>query len=133
MPTERQKQRQSLFRNLLSALWTPSDEKKASPGTFAACKTVKYSEGFILPSFQVEGAGELQLPLSAKDTAKLREVCDQVPLRTGLDTKFGFDVRDCLQPYLQVDASIVSFPATPDFISNIIQPLANKGSGFIGS
>ena len=60
----------------IGALWTSSDAKKYSLETFAACEIVRYSKVFLLKSFHVQGAGELQLPLLAEDTIKLRSICE---------------------------------------------------------
>ncbi|KAG0586634.1 hypothetical protein KC19_2G105300 [Ceratodon purpureus] len=123
-------QRQQLFIDLAKALWTPSDEKKKKPslGTFALCETVKYSEGFILPSFHVEGLGELRLPLCAEDSSKLRSVCEQAPFGKGSATLVDTRVRRCWQ----VDASKVTFPGVPEFLSKTVQGLAMKAVASMG-
>ena len=114
--------RQRLFSNLLSALWTPAGEKESTPKTFAACGALKNSEQFsILKSFHVDGAGEVRLPLSAKDISTLGGVCEQAPV-------VGSNVGRCLQ----VDASKVTFSGTPEFLPNIIQALATKAVGALG-
>ncbi|KAG0613503.1 hypothetical protein M758_6G108300 [Ceratodon purpureus] len=123
-------QRQRLFIDLAKALWTPSDEKKQEPslGTFALCETVRYSEGFILPSFHVEGVGELRLPLCTEDSAKLRSVCEQAPFGKGSATLVDTRVRRCWQ----VDASKITFPGVPEFLSKTVQGLATKAVASMG-
>ncbi|KAG0569730.1 hypothetical protein KC19_6G112200 [Ceratodon purpureus] len=123
-------QRQQLFIDLAKALWIPSDEKKQKPslGTFALCETVKYSDGFILPSFHVEGVGELRLPLCAEDSAKLRSVCEQAPFGKGSATLVDTRVRRCWQ----VDASKISFPGVPEFLSKTVQGLVTKAVASMG-
>ena len=122
--------KEQLFEDLVHALWTPapSEENKPTLGTFAACRTVKFSEGFILPSFHVEGLGELWLPLSAADTTRLCSVCEQAPFGKGLNTIVNTRVRRCWQ----VDASKLTFPGVPEFLSNTIQQLATKAVGNLG-
>lgn len=120
VPTERAQRQQVL----LDALWSPPERKAPTEGTFAACKVIKYSEGFLLKSFPVEGAGELQLPLSAEGTPKLQSVCEQAPFGKGLATVMDTSVRRCWQ----VDSSKVTFPGTPTFLSDTFQPLAEKMS-----
>ncbi|CAM6088083.1 unnamed protein product [Calypogeia fissa] len=121
--------RQQFFDNLLNALGPRSAEKDStSRGTFAVCETVKYSEGFILKSLHVEGAGELQLPLSEEDVPKLRRVSEQAPFGKGLATLVDTSVRRCWQ----VDASKLSFPGIPEFLSDTIQPLAVKAIRALG-
>lgn len=68
-------QRHRFFKDLLEALWPSADgEKQVIHRTFAASEVLKYSEGFILKFFHVEGVGALELPLSVEDTGKLRSV-----------------------------------------------------------
>lgn len=122
---ERQAPRgQPLFTNLINALRPSSGGKEFTYETFAACETITPSHGFSLPSFYVEGAGEFQLPLAVKDTSRLRGVCERV--------KFGnvrvSKVRRCWQ----VDASKVSFPGMPAFLSETILPLAMEAVGALG-
>ena len=113
----------------VGALRTSSDAEKYSLETFAACETVRYSEVFILKSFHVQGAGELRLPLPAEDTTKLRSVCEQAPFVPASAKLVDTSVWCCWQ----VDASKVSFPKAGDFLSEIIQPLAMKAVGALGT
>lgn len=69
----------------------------------------------------VQGAGNLLLPLSATDVAKLRSVCEQAPHGQGVNTVLDASVRKAWQ----VDASKVSFPDNPQF-SRTIQHIATK-------
>lgn len=125
MTTAEEAPRQQLFRNLHSALWPSANGKAFTHGTFAASETIKPSQGFSLKSLDVEGAGELQLPLSTKDASKLRDICKRRAFRTGAEDRTA---RRCWQ----VDASKVSFPGTPTFLSDIIQTLAVESVGALG-
>ncbi|CAM6100716.1 unnamed protein product [Calypogeia fissa] len=121
-------QRQQFFRNLLQALGPLSEEEKRSQGTFAVCEGIKPSQGFVMRSLHVDGAGELQLPLSEEDTLKLRRVCEQAPFGRGTATLVDPNVRRCWQ----VDASKMSFPGAPTFLSDTIQQLAVRAVSALG-
>ncbi|CAM6099340.1 unnamed protein product [Calypogeia fissa] len=103
--------------------------KEPTQGTFAACKPVEYSQGFILKSFNVEGAGELRFPRSTEDALKLRTVCEEVPVRNGLDITGNTGVG-----HWQVDACKVTFPRTRNFLSTVqsLAVVAVRGLGLDG-
>lgn len=117
-------QRDRFFQRLLKALY----EKEPTQGTFAASGTVQPSEGSTLTSLHVEGAGELQLPLSIADCLKLRRACEQAPFGRGPVTVVDTNVRRCWQ----VDSSKVTFPGAPTFLSDMVQALAVKAVRALG-
>lgn len=122
-------QRRQFFTVLLDAVGPVEEEEDCPLGTFAACEDIKPSQGFaVMTSLQVEGAGELQLPLSATDTVKLRGICEQAPFGRGSTTLVDTSVRRCWQ----VDASKVSFPKAPTFLSDIVQALATEAVRALG-
>lgn len=112
--------RNQFFANLLSALRPSSNGKEVTHGIFAASEAIKPSQGFSLKSIYVEGAGRLHLPLSIEDTSKLRDVCEQRMFGKGSTAMTDPTVRHSWQ----VDASKVSFPGKPTFLSETIQTLA---------
>ena len=122
--TNRQ-QRQLFFNRVLDVL---SRDDDADDATFAACGVVDSSELGDLTSIHVEGAGDMLLPLSRADICRLRGVCEQAPFGQGLATVVDTTVRDCWQ----VDASKVTFPNAPEFLTESIQLFAEKAVSALG-
>ncbi|CAM6088096.1 unnamed protein product [Calypogeia fissa] len=115
--------KEQYFQRVLEALGPLSEEdKRDQMGTFAGCEAIKPSQGYVMRSFHVDGAGELKLPLSAEDTSKLRTVCEQAPFGRGSATLADPNLERCWQ----VDASKVTFPDAPTFLSDTVQQLAMR-------
>lgn len=68
----------------------------------------------------MEGVGELQLPLSLRDFMRLHGVCEQAAYGHGQATLIDPAIRRAWQ----VDASKVSFPNSPDFVTNTVRLFA---------
>lgn len=113
-------QRREFFEGLLSSLWPPSDQKEPIRRTFAASEVLNNSQGFILKSLYVKGAGLLELPLSTNGASKLLSVCEPMSFGKGFAAASDPDGQNCWQ----MDASQVSSPGTPTFLPTTIQPLA---------
>lgn len=76
----------------------------------------------------MEGAGELQLPLSSEDFVKLLGASEQAPYGHG----FATVVNPAVRRDWQVDASKVTFPRSLDFVSKTVRTLANTAMRVLG-
>ncbi|EFJ37980.1 hypothetical protein SELMODRAFT_437525 [Selaginella moellendorffii] len=103
------------YQALLEVLWSTLPRPKyATGGEVDATK-------FAMPTFmQVEGAGDLPLPLSNDGFLKLKAVSQQAPYGKGEETLLDTDVRRAWQ----VEASKVSCPQIPDFFSKVVLDMA---------
>lgn len=120
---ERQR-REQFFTNLLRALRPSLNGKAVTYGTFAACSVIKPLQGFSLASFRVGAATKFKLPLPASATSRLRNECQKV--------RFGNVEPAYVQRSWQIDASEVSFPGNPTFVSEIFKALAAESVVALG-
>jgi hypothetical protein len=115
------------FKNLHAAIWKRGEDEVRS--TYATGGFITPNQdGLILKSLHVEGVGEVPLPISQDDVARLLGVCEQAPYGHGLETVVNMDVRRAWQ----VDASKVTFPLCPDFVSVTVNKLAKKAVRALG-
>jgi hypothetical protein len=122
-----ERQRKLFFKDLHAAIWKRGEDEVTS--TYATGGHITPNpDGLILKSLNVEGVGELRLPISPDDVARLLGVCKQAPYGHGLETILNVDVRRAWQ----VDASKVTFPPCPDFVSVTVSKLAKKAVHALG-
>ncbi|KAG0556322.1 hypothetical protein KC19_11G044100 [Ceratodon purpureus] len=122
-----ERHRKGFFKNLHAAIWKKGEDEQRS--TFATGGQITPNQdGLILKSLNVDGVGEMRLPVSSDDIARLLGVCEQAPYGHGLETVVNVDVRRAWQ----VDASKVTFPQSPDFVAKTVSKLANKAVRALG-
>ncbi len=89
--------------------------------------SVSFSYGGIMAnppmnSIDVEGLGQLSLPLQEADLLRLKGIAEKAPFGKGFDTVHDEEVRDAWQ----IDAKKVTVPDKPYFFSHSIHNLARQ-------